>query len=90
MGEELLAPRPRFPGPSLQVPPVQSRCCTVPSFLGFKLFPGGPVLSLREALGEASFRGTVLSPPQGPLLQPEPGAPSLDLLCDLRQAARPL
>lgn len=64
----------------------------MPSFLGFRVLDcavsGGPVLSLREVTEEASFRGTVLSPPQCPLL--EPGSPSLDLLCDLRPATCPL
>lgn len=92
VGKELLAPWPPFPGRSFQVPPVQINIALcLHSLVKSYYCPGSlgaPVLSLRDSIGEATVRGTMLSLPQCPL--PEPGSLSLDLLCDLRQAPCPL
>ena len=74
------------------MPPVQTNVTLcLQSLVKSRYCPGSlgaPVLSLRGSIEEATARGTMLSLPQCPL--PEPGSPSPDLLCDLRQATCPL
>lgn len=69
MDKELLVPWPPVPGPSFQVPPVQTNVALCFRSLGQKLLDcpgslGDSVLSLRESIGKATIRGTMLSLPQ--------------------------